>query len=134
MAAVAPSGARARDRQASRWTRRSLQMLPVFLGVFVVTSLVSEYLVLPWLGLSEGDLMLMERGVAGWSCEIGFALVLVAPAVAGVGSAVAALRSTSRPAAWVGLVLNAILVGFVAYLLADAVHMTYDPQGTWLGS
>ena len=134
MTAIAPSpgGTAASDQKATRWTRRSLWMLPTFLVVFLVTSFVGEYVMLPWLGLNEGDLMLMERGVAGWASEVAFAVVLVAPAVVGVTFAIAALRHSSRWSAWVGLILNALLVAFVIYMFVDAVHMTYHPQSDWL--
>lgn len=131
---VAPSPGRTAtsDQKVTMWTHRSLWMLPTFLAVFLVTSLVGEYVLLPWLGLHEGDLMLMERGVAGWTSEIAFALVLIAPAVTGVVMAIAALRHSGRRGAWVGLVLNALLVAFVVYTFVDAVHMTYYPKGGWL--
>lgn len=134
MTALAPSGGGtgASGRKVVAWTRRSLWMLPAFLAAFVVTSYVGEYVVLPWLGLGEGDLMLMERGVAGWVSEVTFALVLAAPAVVGVVFAVAALRHSGRWAAWVGLTVNALLVALVIYMFVDAVHMTYHPQGAWL--
>lgn len=134
MATVAPShgGTSASGQKVRDWTHRSLWMLPTFLAVFAVTGLVGEYLMLPWLGLNEGDLMLMQRGVAGWASEVGFALVQVAPAVVGVAFAIAALRHSGRVAAWVGLALNALLVAFVIYMFVDAVHMTYYPQVSWL--
>lgn len=134
MTTIAPPPGRtaASDQKVTRWAQRSLWMLPVFLVAFLVTSFIGEYVMLPWLGLHEGDLMLMERGVAGWTSEIAFGLVLVAPAVTGVVFAIAALRTSGRWTAWVGLALNAILVAFVIYTFADAVHMTYYPQGNWL--
>lgn len=134
MTAVVPShgGTTASGQKVTEWTHRSLWMLPIFVVVFLVTSFVGEYVMLPWLGLHEGDLMLMERGVAGWASEVGFALALVAPAVVGVVYAITALRHSGRVAAWVGLILNALLVAFVIYMFVDAVHMTYYPQGSWL--
>lgn len=134
MTTVAPPPRRtaASDQKGTAWARRSLWMLPVFLAAFLVTSFVGEYVVLPWLGLDEGNLMLMERGGAGWVSEIAFALVLIAPAVAGVTFAIAALHHSGRWAAWVGLILNALLVALVVYMFADAVHMTYYPQSNWL--
>ncbi len=136
MTAIAPvpGGTADSHQRPTRWTLWSLWMLPTFLAVFVVTSFVGEYVMLPWLGLSEGDLMLMERGVAGWASEVAFALVLVAPAVLGMRFAAAALRHSGRWLAWVGLILNALLVAFVIYMFVDAVHMTYNPQGDWLWS
>jgi hypothetical protein len=107
-------------------------MLPTFAVAAIVTSFVSEYVMLPWLGLHEGDLMLMERGVAGWASEIVFALLLLAPAALGLVFAVAALRHSGRWPAWVGLVLNAILIVIVVYSFVDAVHMTYNPHSAWL--
>jgi hypothetical protein len=134
MTAIAPSpgGTTASDPKVARWTRWSLWMLPTFLVAFLVTSIVGEYVMLPWLGLNEGDLMLMDRGMAGWVSEVAFALVLVTPAVFGVIFAIAALRRSGRWPAWVGLILNALLVAFVIYMFVDAIHMTYDPQGAWL--
>ena len=134
MTAVAPSpsGTAATDQKAAMRTHRSLWMLPVFFGAFLVTSVIGEYVMLPWLGLNEGDLMLMERGVAGWASEIAFALVLVAPVVVGVVDAIAALRRSGGWLAWVGLTLNALLVAWVIYTFVDAIHMTYHPQGDWL--
>jgi hypothetical protein len=133
MTAIAPvsGGAAGSQQRVTRWTRWSLWMLPTFLAVFVVTSFVGEYVMLPWLGLNEGDLMLMERGVAGWVSEVAFALVLIAPPVFGVTLAVAALRHSGRWPAWLGLTLNALLVAFVIYMFVDAVHMTYNPHGVW---
>jgi hypothetical protein len=96
MTALAPSVGGADARKVTVWTHRSLWMVPTFLAVFFVTSYVGQYVMLPWLGLGEGDLMLMERGVAGWTSEIAFGLLLVAPAVAGVVLAVAALRHAGR--------------------------------------
>jgi hypothetical protein len=109
-------------------------MLPSYLLAFVVTSVVSEFVMLPWLGLEMGDLMLMERGVAGWTSEIAFTAALLAPAGAGIGYAVAALRSGGRRLALVGLIVNALLALLTLYMFVDAVHMTYDPHGPWLRS
>lgn len=120
------------DPKVVTWTHRSLWMLPAFLVAFFVTGVVGEYVVLPRLGLNEGDLMLMQRGVAGWVCEVGFALVLAAPAVAGIVFAVAALRRSAHVSAWVALIANAALATVVLYMFLDAVHMTYYPQGGWL--
>lgn len=127
-----PDRVAASGPEATVWTHRSLWMLPTFLVVFLVTSFVGEYVMLPWLGLHQGDLMLMERGVAGWASEVAFALVLIAPPVVGVAFAIAALRRSGRWAAWVGLTMNALLVALVVYMFVDAIHMTYDPQGAWL--
>ena len=55
-------------------------------------------------------------------------MVLIGPAVVGVSFAVAALRHSGRWSAWVGLILNVLLVAFVIYMFVDAVHMTYSPQ------
>lgn len=110
---------------SARMTRRSLLMLPLFAAVFFVTSFVGEYVVLDLLGLPEGSLFLMEEGVAGWVTEIVFALLLVAAPVAGVWFAVRALRDEGRWPAWTGLVLNALLVLFVAYMFVDAIRMTF---------
>lgn len=136
MTTVAPSPGTTAvpDQKASRWTRRSLWMLPTFVAAYVVTSLVGEYVMLPWLGLHEGDLMLMKRGVAGWASEIVFASILVAPAALGLVFAVAALRHGGRWRAWLGLALNAVLVVLVLYMFVDAIHMTYHPTASGCGS
>lgn len=70
-------------QRAARLTRDSLLMLPVFGAIFIATSFIGEYVVLGLLGLNEGDLWLMERGIAGWTAEILFTLVLVSAPVAG---------------------------------------------------
>jgi hypothetical protein len=57
-----------------------------------------------------------------------FALVLVSAPVAGVWFAVAALRRRRKWGAWVGLVLNGLLVLLVAYMFVDAILMTYYPH------
>lgn len=109
----------------ARMTRRSLLMLPLFVVAFFVTSFVGEYVVLDLLGLPEGSLFLMEEGIAGWVTEIVFVLLLVAAPVAGVWFAVRALRDQGRWPAWTGLVLNALLVLFVAYMFVDAIRMSF---------
>lgn len=114
--------------RTARLTRWSLLMLPTFVIVYLVTSVIGLYLVLGLLGLSEGDLFLMQRGVAGWVMEVLFALLLVAAPVAGVWFAGAALRRRGRWGAWVGLVLNGLLVLLVAYMFVDAILMTYYPH------
>ena len=56
----------ASDQKVTRRTRWSLRMFRTFLVAFLVTSFVGEYVMFPWLGLNEGDLMRMDRGAAGW--------------------------------------------------------------------
>ncbi len=132
-AVVPPTGTESpRDERMSRLTRRSLWMVPLFLLVFVVTDMIGTWLVLDWLGLNEGDLLLMAGGFAGWATEIIFALVLVAAPVAGVWFAITALRRGGKGGAWAGLVLNALLILLVVFLFLDAIHMTYYPSGGWL--
>lgn len=69
MTAVAPSPRTTAhaDKQAHRLTRWSLAMIPVFVVVFIVTDVVGTFVVLPLLGLSEGDLFLFahKRGRLG---------------------------------------------------------------------
>jgi hypothetical protein len=103
-------------------------MLPVFGAIFIATSFIGEYVVLALLGLNEGDLWLMERGIAGWTAEILFTLVLVSAPVAGAWLAATALRHGGRWGAWLGLVLNALLILFTLYMFVDAILMTYYPQ------
>lgn len=113
------------DQQVSRLTRWSLLMMPVFVVVFLVTSFVGGYVVLHLLGLPEGALFLMEGGVAGWTAEVLFALLLAGAPVAGVWLAVRAIRRGGRRAAWAGLILNGLLVLVVVYMFVDAIRMSY---------
>ena len=113
------------DRQVSRLTGWSLLMLPAFVVVFFVTSVVGEYVVLDLLGLPEGSLFLMEGGVAGWTAEVLMAVLLATAPVVGVWFAVRALRRGAQRKAWAGLVLNGLLVVWVAYMLFDAIRMSY---------
>ena len=119
-----PSGD-ATDRQVSRLASWSLLMLPVFMVVFFVTSLVGEYVVLDLLGLPEGSMFLMEGGIAGWTAEVLFAVLLASGPVAGVWLAVRALRRGGQRKAWAGLILNGLLVLLVAYMFVDAIRMSY---------
>lgn len=130
MAAVVPpsEAGQVADHRVARWTRWSLWMLPVFLVALIVSSIVGSAL-LSAFGLHEGDLLLMQRGVAGWAAEIGVSLLLVTPAVVGVVLATKALRHGAGRAAWVGLVANGLLVLWTAFVFANAVRMTYFPGG-----
>jgi hypothetical protein len=127
MGVVHEPTAGAADRQVSRLATWSLLMVPVFVVVFVVTSLVGEYLVLDLLGLPEGSLFLMEGGIAGWTAEVLSAVLLAGGPVAGLWLAVRALRGGSRHKAWAwaGLIVNALLVVLVAFMFVDAIRMSY---------
>lgn len=125
MSVVKEPRASADVRQASRLAGWSLLMVPVFLVVFVVTSVVGEYVVLDLLGLPEGSLFLMEGGIAGWTAEVLFTVLLVSGPVTGVWLAVRALRRGGRGKAWAAVVLNGLLVLLVVYLFADAIRMSY---------
>jgi hypothetical protein len=114
-------------RSASRLTRWSYLMVPVFAVVFIA----NEALTLPVLdalGLGEGELYVMQRGAAGWTAEILSALALLAAPLAGVLLAAAARRRGGRKAALAALILNVLLVCLVLYAFADHVRMTYWPQ------
>lgn len=113
------------DHQVLRLTRWSLLMLPAFVIVFLITSFVGEYVVLDLLGLNEGDLFLMEGGIAGWLAEVSFALLLVSAPVLGVWFGARALRHGGAGKAWAGVVLNGLLVLLVVYMFVDAIRMSY---------
>lgn len=130
MSVLTPSPGTAADpkQRINRLTRRSLLMVPTFVVVYFITGLIGLYLVLHLLGLNEGDLFLMERGVAGWAMEVLFTLVLVSAPAAGVWFAVAALRRGGRWGALAGLVVNGLLVLLVIYIFVDDILMTYYPH------
>lgn len=117
---------------SSRLTQWSLLMLVVYLGWALVLGFFSSLVLMPQLGLSEGDLLLMAGGVWGWVAQVGMSLLLVVPVVIGVVLAVRAVRRGGRWGAWLALLLNAMAIAQVAVALLDAVHMTYYPQGGWL--
>lgn len=81
--APTPHTATHQDEQAHRLTRRSFWMLPLFALAYVATSVVGLYVVIPLLGLSEGDLFLFARNAAGWAFELLFLLLVLAPPVLG---------------------------------------------------
>ena len=126
-----PKSTAHQPEDASRLTRWSLWMLPTFVAAYLATSFIGLYLIFPLLGLSEGDILLFARNVAGWAVAIAFWLLLGAAPVAGVVFAVKALRRGGRVGAWVGLVVNAALILVVAYTLFDEIRMTYFPQVTF---
>jgi len=116
---------------AHRLTVWSFLMLVVYVVWYFALGMLGMMVLLPALGLSEGDLLLMAGGVAGWVAEVGMSLLLVAPLVVGVVLAVTAIRRGGRWA-WVALVLNGLLVLQVVFAFLDTIHMTYYPQGGWL--
>jgi hypothetical protein len=101
-------------------------MLPVFAVVIANEALTPP--VLGALGLGEGELYVMERGVAGWTAEVLSALALLAAPLAGALLAAAALRRGGKKAALAALILNALLVCLVLCGFADHVRMRYWPQ------
>ena len=132
MSTLTPPRAAGRPvRNHRQLTRRSLLMLPAFLLVFWLTDVVGTFLMLPLLGLKEGDLPLMARDLAGWTVETLLFLVAVAVPALGIGLARAALRRGGRAGAWAALVLNAATALLMVYVFADAVRMTYFPQVTF---
>ncbi|MFC8504064.1 hypothetical protein ACFUC1_17025 [Pedococcus sp. NPDC057267] len=114
-------------RQLTQW---SLLVVPAFVLVFWLTDVVGTFLMLPLLGLHEGDLPLMARDVAGWTVTTLLFLVAVAAPALGMGLARAALRRGGRAGAWAALVLNAGTALLMVYVFADAVRMTYFPEVT----
>ena len=92
-------------------TRASWLMVPVWVVTFIATSYLGV-LALDVLGLGEGDLFLFARNAAGWAVEIAFALVLAAPAAAGIGYAVQATRHGGRWGAWTALAVHALMYLF----------------------
>lgn len=129
--APTPHTATHQDEQAHRLTRRSFWMLPLFALAYVATSVVGFYVVIPLLGLSEGDLFLFARNAAGWAFELLFLLLVLAPPVLGVVFATRALRRGAHAAAWTALVLNALAGLVMVYTFLDAVRMTYWPGWTF---
>lgn len=125
--APSPGSTAAPDRGTARLTRWSLAMIPLFVAVFFVTDVVGTFLVLPLLGLNEGDLFLFAHNAAGWAAEILLFLVAVAAPVAGVVLGAKALRRGGRVGAWAGLVVNAGFALVVCYMLFDAIRMAYWP-------
>lgn len=114
--------------QVPRLTRWSLLMVPAFIVIYFVTSLIGLYLIFPILDLHEGDLLLFARDVAGWMAAIVTWLLLAAAPITGVVLAVKAVRRGGRLSAWFGLVLNAALTLLVSYMVFDEIRMTYFPQ------
>ena len=112
--------------EAARSTRAAWLMVPVWVAMFIATS-YAGVVVLDWLGLEKGDLWLFARNVWGWVAEIGFALLLAAPAALGVAYASRALRRGAHALAGTALAVNALLLLVVLYMFADAVRMTYWP-------
>lgn len=125
--APSPETTAAPDHGTARLTRWSLAMIPIFVIVFFVTDIVGTFLVLPLLGLSEGDLFLFAHSAAGWIAEILLFLVGVAAPVTGVVLGAKALRRGGKAGAWAGLVVNAGLALMVCYMLFDAIRMAYWP-------
>lgn len=117
---------------ASRLTLWSLLMVIATLVWGVALGFFGSLVLMPWLGLSEGDLLLMAGGLAGWVAQVGMTLLLIAPALVGLGLAVTAMRRGGRLAAWLAFGLNAVIIAQAALSFVDAVHMTYYPNGGWL--
>jgi hypothetical protein len=117
---------------ASRLTRLSFVMIAVYVLVAVILGFFGSLVLMPWLGLSEGDLLLMAGGTAGWVAEITMSLLLIVPAVVGVVAAAKSLRRGGPPVTWVPLVLLTMAGLQVILAFVDAIHMTYYPQGGWL--
>lgn len=132
MTAPAPAPQTHQPHDARQLTRWSLLMLPVYLVWALGLAMVGSMILMPMLDLSEGDLLLMAGGVAGWAAEILMGLAMAAPVIVGVVLAVKGLRRGGSWVAWVALGLNALLVAQAVFSFLDAIHMTYFPQGGWL--
>lgn len=118
----------ARGRRLARW---SVLMLAAFVVVYVVTSFVGLSIVLPTLGLQEGDLFLSAHSVAGWSAAVVGWLLLGAAPVSGVWLGVRGRRLGAGATAVVGIVLNALVLLLVAYTVFDEIRMAYIPGFTF---
>lgn len=133
MTTVAPSPGHVQTRwTAQRLTRWSLLMIVVYLMWAIALGFFGSLVLMPWLDLSEGSLLLMAGGVAGWVAQIGMTVLLIAPIVVGMVLAVKAVRRGGRWTAWLALGLNAVVIAQAVFSFIDAVHMTYYPQGGWL--
>jgi len=117
---------------AHRLTRLSFVMIAVYVLWALVLGFFGSLVLMPWLGLSEGDLLLMAGGAGGWVAEITMSLLMIVPAVVGIAAAVKSLRRGGRAVTWIPLILFAMAVLQVAFSFLDAVHIAYWPQGGWL--
>jgi hypothetical protein len=108
----------------ARATRRSLLMVPTGLFVWLATGLVGLWW-MDLLGLNEGDVLLMDRSVAGWVAEVVLVVAALAAPALGVRFAALALRHGAAWVAWLGLVLNGALLVLVLYGFVDDIRMTY---------
>lgn len=107
-----PSGlSRDPDVERRRLTRWSLYLAPAGLVWVYAVGLVGWLLRVK--NADRGGVALTDHGVAGWVGIVSMELVGIAPAVLGGWFAVRALRLGARWGAWVGLVLNAVVVALV---------------------
>lgn len=112
-----------------RW---SFLMLPAFLILFIIASLL-EAATMQAVGLTEGDLLLMDKSAVAWIVAILlFALTAAAPLV-GIWLGLRATRDGERRPGgtawrgWVALALNAAVLALLVYGFVDQVRMSYWP-------
>lgn len=109
---------------ADRLTRWSFYLLLVFVFAYLVAGVVGYWL-LGALGLTDGDLLLMDHSAAGWAAEIGLTLVLAAPPIVGVVLAIRAIRRGARTLAFVAGAINGLLVLMTLVTLVGNIWITY---------
>lgn len=117
-----------RGKQLARW---SLWMPAAFVVIYFVTAFVGLYIVFPALGLQEGDLFLFAHSVGGWVAAVVGWLLLAAAPVTGLVLGIRARREGAGRTSVVGIVLNAAVALFVAYLVFDEIRMAYIPSFTF---
>lgn len=109
---------------ADRLTRWSFSMLLVFVLAYLVAGVVGYWL-LAALDLNDGDLLLTDRSVVGWTAEIGLTLLLAAAPAAGVVLAARAIRAGARTWAFVAAAVNGVLVLMALVTFVGNIWMTY---------
>lgn len=114
-----------------RLTRWSLLMIVVYVVWALVLGMTLGALLMSWLGLSEGDLLLMAGGAGGWLSSIAMSALIAVPLVLGTVLGVKAVRRGSRRV-WIALVINVLLLAQIVFAFLDAIRMTYHPEGGWL--
>ncbi len=110
---------------ANRLTRLSFVMIAVYVLVAVALGFFGSLVLMPWLGLSEGDLLLMAGGAAGWVAQISMSLLMLIPAIVGIVAAATSLRLGGRAVTWIPLVLLSAAGLQVVFSFIDAIQMTY---------
>lgn len=115
-------------RDSDLLARRSLWMLAVFAGAYLVAAMVGG-LFMQLLDVREGDLLLSAGGFGGWAAEIVVNAILVAPPFVGIVFALHALQRRATAKAWTAFALHSLLLLWILYIVADDITMTYFPGG-----